>query len=152
MSEHKSQHTDHPNWGIGKHPKYKTPDEMAVVIEAYFEFKKLHVLVPTMTGLACALGFRTRKSIMDYKNKSDGFEELIRDARMRVEEAVESELLNRVVGSVTGPLFNLKNNFGWVDKQDHEHTGAGGGPITWTVQTVKALEPKKEEDGINSDD
>jgi len=38
-------------------------------------------------------------------------------------------------------IFAMKNKFGWRDKQDHEHSGPGGGAIktenTWTIQPVK---------------
>jgi hypothetical protein len=29
----------------------------------------------------------------------------------------------------TGVIFNLKNNYGWRDKNETEHTGPNGGPI-----------------------
>lgn len=69
----------------------------------------------TMTGLAHALGFKTRKSLMDYKNKSNAFNEIIATARMRVEEYTEERLFDK--DGCTGAKFSLAVNFGWSDER-----------------------------------
>lgn len=80
-----------------------------------------------MTGLAIALGFESRRSLVDY-NKKDKFSPTIKKAKMRVEQSVEKRMLTSQ-GIVAGVIFNAKNNFGWVDKTE----------IDQTVREVKPL-------------
>ena len=53
---------------IRKHPggrprKYSTPEEMQIVIDQYFDDHQK----PTICGLALALGFAQRKSLLNYE-------------------------------------------------------------------------------------
>lgn len=109
----------------GRPPKYKTPEEMQKVIDEYFESVTLTddtgrivSSMPTMTGLANALDM-CRQSLCNYSEK-DEFLDTIKKARMKVEEALERHLYGT---GVTGVIFNLKNNFGWKDKQEVEQSG-----------------------------
>lgn len=127
----------------GPAPKYKTPEDMQVVIDRYFDECAGHPLVVdgevvldkygnpiyvdkrpvTMTGLARALGYTTRKTIMDYKNKSKGFERVIAAARLRVEQYTEERLYDRE--GWNGARFSLAVNFGWQeDKSSNVTDGA----------------------------
>lgn len=126
--------TKQPN-PVGRPPKYKTPEEMQVVIDEYFaecdnRLKEIHtkegdsvaVCIPepyTMSGLAYALDM-SRQALLEY-NKKDQFLVTIKRARARVERDVERRLLEGTVGAA-GPIFNLKNNFGWKDKSEIENT------------------------------
>lgn len=96
----------------GRPPKYKTPEEMQMVIDDYFG--KVGDK-PTMSGLALELGM-SRQALCDYAKK-DEFLDTIKSARLRVEAALEQHLFS---GSVAGVIFNLKNNFGWKDKTEVE--------------------------------
>ncbi len=69
--------------------------------------------LPTMSGLALALDV-DRKTVLNYSNKDDYFP-TIRKARAIIENNLEKNLYGN---SVTGLIFNLKNNFGWNDKQE----------------------------------
>ena len=129
----------------GRPLKYKSPEEMQERINWYFEAIKakrtdeytlpekladnkdfinfLNNLAdnyPTVTGLALALGFTTRDSLINYENRSDEFFDTIKRAKLRVENAIEQRLFE---ANATGSIFNLKNNFGWKDKQETETTG-----------------------------
>jgi len=66
-----------------------------------------------MAGLARHLDV-DRKTIINYGNKEDYFH-TIKRARARVEEFLEQRLYGN---TVTGVIFNLKNNFDWKDKQE----------------------------------
>lgn len=71
----------------------------------------------TITGLALALDL-DRKSLLNY-SKEEEFFHTIKKAKQKVEEFLEMCLYKQ---SVTGVIFNLKNNFGWVDKQEIDTT------------------------------
>ena len=120
-------------------PKYESAEEMQKIIDTYFEecvgslltdkngqpvFDKAGrpILIgarpPTMTGLAAALGFRTRKSLCDYKRKGD-FEQVILTARLRIENYAEIRLFD--TDGVRGAMFTLAVNFGWGKKIEGKH-------------------------------
>ena len=113
----------------GRPACWETPEQLEKDIEEYFEGDALVVVDvidgeeikafrPTMSGLAISLGV-DRKTITNYANK-DGFSPLIKKARAKVEMALEQHLYGK---NVTGAIFNLKNNFGWSDKQEiNQHT------------------------------
>lgn len=129
--------------GSGRKPKFRSAEELEKKIEDYFEGREGKVAIdpksgeplrdkwgeviidgekpPTMTGLARALGFSSRKGLARYQGKKE-FEMLIRDARMRVEEYSESRLYDR--DGVNGAKFNLEVNFGWGKDEECE-TGTG---------------------------
>lgn len=98
----------------GRPPKYETPEEMQAAIDAYFAEED----TPTVTGLALALGFESRHGLLYYENDKEGFLTTIKRAKARIEAHYEKDLVTRN-GSVTGLIFNLKNNFGWKDAQEH---------------------------------
>lgn len=123
----------------GRPPKYKTPEEMQVVIDEYFDYCDnrvqhvysaksdgvIEIIDPepyTMSGLARRLGM-SRRALVDYKKK-DQFLPTIKEARARVEEDVERRM-NDKSKFTPGLIFNAKNNFDWKDKteQDLNHSG-----------------------------
>lgn len=117
--------------GRGRPPAFKTPEEMQAKIDAYFakcdsrvstRFDKdgepINTLNPepyTMSGLALALGV-DRETILNYAEKDDFFG-TVKAARIKVQADVERRLME--TSNQTGAIFSLKNNFGWVDKQEH---------------------------------
>jgi len=117
----------------GRPPKYKTPKEMQKVITLYFLACKVHQtgntellddlnenelltvnaiddLVPTVSGLAYALGMST-EAFRNYEDK-DRFLATVKRAKQRIEISLEQRLAGN---NVAGAIFNLKNNFGWKD-------------------------------------
>jgi hypothetical protein len=69
---------------------------------------------PTITGLALALGFNSRQSLLNYQGKKE-FLDTITRAKSIVEEYAEQRLFDR--DGVQGAKFSLTNNFkGWRDK------------------------------------
>ena len=77
---------------------------------------------PTVTGLALALGFSTRQSLLNYQAQ-DEFLDTITRAKSRVEQYAEERLFDR--DGSNGAQFSLKNNFkGWnADKKEENQQG-----------------------------
>lgn len=122
----------------GRPPKWKSPEEFEEAVDAYFaNTETLH----TWTGLAIHLGFESRQSLQDYKEKP-GFSYPIKKALILIEKTYEERMFS--LKNPTGPIFALKN-FGWKDKQEIEQHITGdikfGG-----IQIVKPNEPGKEPD------
>lgn len=120
----------------GRPPKYKDLKTLEDAIEEYFDFcdnriqqvydKKsgevIEIINPapyTMSGLAYYLHV-DRDTILNYSKKTKFFG-TIKAARDRVAQDVENRLMEG--GNAIGAIFNLKNNFGWRDKREEEHSG-----------------------------
>ena len=124
----------------GTLPKYTDPAEMKKNIDLYFEECKGTLLLdhngdpiltkwgdpvyldkrpPTLTGLALALGFKSRAGLMRYKAKK-AFNDVLLEAKTRIEMYNEEQLYTR--DGAKGAMFNLQRNFyGW--KEDKEENG-----------------------------
>lgn len=116
---------------MARPPKYKTVDALQAAIDAYFEDCQGKPLVddkgnavtdkygepvivgahpPTVTGLALALGFTNRQSLLNYQGKKQ-FLDTITRAKSRCEEYAESRLFDR--DGARGAQFSLEHNFRW---------------------------------------
>ena len=132
---------------VGRPLAFKTPEELETKIAEYFAFCDnriqqvyspksegvIEVINPapyTMSGLALSLGL-DRRTLLDYSNR-DEFLPTIKAAREKVHADVETRLMEK---NATGAIFNLKNNFGWVDKTetDQTHNFPQGIDITFTA-------------------
>lgn len=116
----------------GRPLAFKSVEELEAKIQEYFDNEDL----PTMSGLGVHLGV-DRKTIVNYSRKEEYFH-TIKKARAVVESFLEKQLYGN---QVTGVIFNLKNNFGWNDKQQQEITGVNGGAIQ-TQHTVTFVKPE----------
>ena len=87
--EQKTEEKKHPG---GRPRKFGTPEEMQIVIDKYFEDNPK----PTICGLALALGFAQRKSLLNYEGYGEEFPEVpdqwqhIDDFYYHRQEALES--------------------------------------------------------------
>lgn len=110
----------------GRPPTYKTPEEMQIVIEEYFdndawfEDGEKREFRPTVSGLAYTLGIST-ESLRNYELKEE-FLATVKAAKQLVEVTLEQRLYG---SAVTGLIFNLKNNFGWKDKSEIDQHNTG---------------------------
>lgn len=125
---------------VGRPPKYKSKEEIEEKIEQYFKDCEGHALTdnegnpvynkwgypvivdrkpPTVTGLALALGFTNRLSLLNYQGKKE-FVNTITRAKSRVEQYAEERLFDK--DGTSGAQFSLRNNFkGWdADKKEEE--------------------------------
>lgn len=123
---------------VGRPPKYKSKEEIEEKIEQYFRECEGEILKDddgkpvlnkfgnpvivgrkplTVTGLALALGFATRKSLLEYQGKKE-FVNTITRAKSVVEKYAEERLFDR--DGSNGAQFSLRNNFkGWdADKEE----------------------------------
>ncbi len=106
----------------GQPPKIKSPKEMQKKMEAYFQQCDADKKPYTVPGLALGLGLATRQSLLDYSDRDPGYLDAVKKAKLRI-EAQRNSMMIEGKGNVIGAIFDLKNNFGWKDKQEHELSG-----------------------------
>lgn len=109
---------------------FETPEEMQEAIDAYFESKKGGIV--TVAGLALALGM-DRRSLLNYEGREEFFP-TIKRAKLRIEEYVEEMLY--LGKNAAGPIFNLKNNFGWKDEKQVDSNVTLNGSVEWVVDAT----------------
>ena len=117
----------------GRPAKYETVEDMQKLIVEYFNECEAEGKKPTVTGMGYILGM-DRKDLLNYERCFEldrlkqypdsvrrGFVNTIKDAKRFIESCLEDKLIN---GNTTpiGLIFALKNNYGWVDKQEIEQT------------------------------
>ena len=121
---------------VGRPPMYKSVEEIQEKIDAYFkECKGTPLMLEgepvtdkngepiivgekplTITGLALALGFNSRQSLLNYQAKKE-FVDTIMRAKTRVECYAEERLFDK--DGANGAKFSLANNFeGWKEKKE----------------------------------
>ena len=133
----------------GQPPRYKTVAEMQNAIDEYFDFcdnrivkvysktqdDVIEINKPepyTIEGLCLALDL-TRAGLLNYE-KTKGYEKFfntVKRAKMRVQKSI---VLNSLESQAAGPIFNLKNNFGYKDSQ--EITGDSDKPLIHIIERV----------------
>ena len=97
--------------------KYKNEKTLKEGIDKYFAECDEKEKPYTMSGLALSLGI-DRATLVRYGDR-DSFANLIKEAKQKIEAQLEENaLLGK--GNSTFTIFNLKNNYGWVDKQEQE--------------------------------
>ena len=122
------------NKRIGRPPVFESKEELEKKIEEFFKscegsvledetgkpvFDKYGNVIKvderpeTVTGLALALGFKSRQSLIDYQGKAE-FSDTITRAKLRCEKYAEERLYDRDGNG--GARFSLQVNFGWKDK------------------------------------
>ena len=101
----------------GRPLKYNSVEDMQNDIEKYFAECDEKGKPYTVSGLAYALG-TNRQTLINYEDKSE-FIDTIKSAKAKIELFNEEMLYSKDV-STTGVIFNLKNNYGWKDKQEIE--------------------------------
>lgn len=114
---------------MAKKMKFNTPEEMQEKIDAYFKDCEGHPLTDnngqvvfdkygnpvfvgvkplTVTGLALALGFSSRQTLLNYQGRA-AYKTIIETAKLRIENYAEMRLYDK--DGMNGARFNLQNNF-----------------------------------------
>ena len=99
----------------GRPKKYTEAEIMQQKIDKYFADCVRNKEPYTITGLCIALDL-CRDTLSEYMKKQE-FSDTIKKAKLRVENYLEKHLITD--SGTTGIIFNLKNNFGWKDKQEN---------------------------------
>lgn len=99
----------------GRPAKYNNKEELQERIDKYFKECDQKKEPYTVTGLGLALNM-SRQDLINYSNKEEFFD-TIKNAKQKVENYLEKRLIKD--SSATGIIFNLKNNYGWKDKQEN---------------------------------
>ena len=120
---------------IGRPLKIKTPKQMEKILNEYFSTTEESKI--TITGICLALDL-DKKNFYEYE-KREGYENIVKRARMIVENSYEMSLREN---GRTGDIFALKN-FGWRDKTEVENNTQG------KITIVNSL-PKDDEDESNN--
>ena len=105
----------------GRPAKYETPEELEKEIDGFFQYCQTEEQYPTVCGLSLYLGFNSRQSLYNYRDKKDNgkeFLDLIKRALSFIEMHYETRLNSQ---ACTGAIFALKN-MGWRDKTEVEQT------------------------------
>lgn len=110
----------------GRPPTYETPEALNEAVNNYFESVAPRIddngnkhYNYTTTGLALFLGFDSRQSLYDYRDRKvdrDDFAYIIKRALLVIENKYEEALS---FSNATGSIFALKN-MGWKDKTEVE--------------------------------
>lgn len=103
--------------GAGRPLKYQSVEDMQRDIDKYFAECDEKGKPYTVSGLAYAIG-TNRQTLINYEER-DEFIDTIKGAKAKIEIFNEEMLYDRNTPT-TGVIFNLKNNYGWKDKQEIE--------------------------------
>lgn len=101
----------------GRKMKYTDVELFQKKVDDYFNMCDEKEKPYTMSGLAYYLDL-DRKSLLNY-SKKEKFFPTIKKAKQKVEMMLEEQLYR--LGNNSGVIFNLKNNFGWIDKIDYDN-------------------------------
>lgn len=101
----------------GRKMKYTDVELFQKKVDDYFNMCDEKEKPYTMSGLAYYLDL-DRKSLLNY-SKNEKFFPTIKKAKQKVEMMLEEQLYR--LGNNSGVIFNLKNNFGWIDKIDYDN-------------------------------
>lgn len=115
----------------GAPQKFKTPEEMQKQIDMYFLECDEKEDPYTITGLALALD-TTRETLLDYEKDNPKFAEFsdtIKKAKLKCQNYAEKRLFGQ--GQCAGVIFNMKNNYNWKDKTEHQVDTDAKLEISW---------------------
>lgn len=120
----------------GRPLKFKTPEELELLANTYFDNTPKEEW--TITGLALALD-TSRKVLLEYEER-DMFSNSLKRMKTKVENSYELALRKH---GRSGDIFGLKN-FGWRDERSLDHT-TGGKPMFLPPEVLKKndLNPDK---------
>jgi len=99
----------------GRPLKFESVEQLESMIEEYFTYCDLEKKPYSVTGLAIWLD-TSRETLINYEERPEFFD-AVKRAKLRCENYVEEGALTNKINA-TSAIFNLKNNYGWVDKKE----------------------------------
>lgn len=114
--------TNKPREG-GRPRLYKSASDLAVRIDAYFAEREGDGKPPTLAGLCYFLGFADKQALSQYEGYGEEFSLPVKKARLRIEQDRSERLLAKDTFT-PGVIFDLKNNHGWKDTVEQQHSGS----------------------------
>jgi len=102
-----------PSNKVGRPRTISSPETMDMLVDSYIDMCKQSNEPITLTGMILSLGLSSRDAFDEYLNY-DGFSNSVKRAKLFIENAYESRLVNGT--NAASSIFALKN-FGWLDKQ-----------------------------------
>lgn len=154
----------------GRKLRFPTPESMQEAIDAYFKdcagepltdadgqlvFNKygepvfINVKPLTVTGLALALGFTTRQSLLDYQGRGK-YKEIVEAAKLKIENYAEMRLYDK--DGWNGAKFNLQNNFRHWDAEKAAQDDKKGPAINIICDIPRGnAQVQDDENGISID-
>ena len=104
-----------------KNAYYHDPLVLEAAVDEYFALCESKEHPPVVTGMALFLGFNGRQSLFDYMTRPgrNPFADVIKRAKAKIETARMTAMLTNKNNVIAG-IFDLKNNFGYIDKQVSE--------------------------------
>lgn len=107
--------------GKGNPRRWRSAKALQAAVEAYFEECSENGRVPSVAGLALALGFMSRQALARYTDRmheenNDDYVVIITSAKTRIEEANIQLAYNKEASA--GARFMLQNGFNYSEKQE----------------------------------
>lgn len=106
----------------GRPLKFESPELLQEKIKEYFTQCEKSGKKPFITELAVYLD-TSRQTLCNYEKKDEYFD-TIKRAKEKCEMELERNLIEGKVNP-TGSIFNLKNNYGWKDRNETDITTQG---------------------------
>jgi len=107
---------------IGKPRNIESVEQLQGLIDAFFVQCKEDNEPPTIQGLALAIGYNSRQSLLNLEDFGEDYLDTIKRAKLTIEK-------HKVIGGMTGKLnpaiviFDLKNNHDHKEKIEQELSG-----------------------------
>lgn len=107
--------------GKGNPRRWRSAIALQAAVDTYFEECTEKGRVPSVAGLALALGFMSRQALYRYtdrenENNSDDYVTIITRAKLKIEEENIQLSYNRDASA--GARFILQNGFNYSDKKE----------------------------------
>lgn len=111
-------------------------DDGSVLLDKYGEVILVGRHPPTVTGLARALGFTSRQSLLEYQAKAE-FSDTVTRLKLQIEEYAEERLFDK--DGQRGAEFSLKYNFRWAQEAEKDSSEDENGQGVVLIPEVGAL-------------
>jgi hypothetical protein len=99
----------------GLPPKYDNAEQLQSAIDKYFKYNEEEKRY-TVAGLAHGLGFKSRQSMYDYEGMNNRYSYIIKRARLKIEERLETLMYYEKNINVGGIALGMKTHYGYTDR------------------------------------